>query len=430
MVITAGAEAASSARAHKVDPSTLDAISAAQDDLDRLSDALSAKMSDLHDLQDKFEAAVAKQAKMLKSINSTRKSAQSVADRIASSPSSSSPSSSSPSSSSPQSVTPSDVIDQDPNSEAAIDARVDILSKRLHDRQLLMPSTGGMFVELFLGSINVRFQRKSERLAFKKEYEVMKLKVAPIFVFFCIICLILADYRWLHMILQLALSCYYVTLAIRENILKVNGSNIRAWWIIHHYFTMMQGVLLLTWPNTASYVHYRTALHFFGLYNAVVMIFQTRYQMARLYTLRSLGMAHEMDVASSDNTQIHWSETMTLLLPLVVFGQFMQGYQALHLFKLYRNFPNEHQILFLSILFFANFIGNTTTTMQVVRTKSTSNRPKASFRPRHSRNSSISTSSNTQSTTTATTATISATAAAATANMSEPMLDKANKKDS
>lgn len=352
MVVTAGVGGQAT-----FDATQLTEITAAQGELDRIGESISKQMGELHAMQDAFEKAVLKQTKRLKNLtaNTSIKRARS---SLAGTPSSEPP---------PESGG---------MSVGEYDIKIADLRHRLRKNELLMPATGGMFVEMFLGSINVRFERKSERMNFKREYEKLKLKLAPVFVVMCIICLIYSEYRWLHMMLQMALACYYVTLAVRENILRANGSNIRAWWIIHHYFTMMQGVLLLTWPDGESYARYRRMLHLFGLYNATLMIFQTRYQMARLYTLRSLGMAHEMDVASSDSTQIHWSETMTLLLPIIVFGQFMQGYQATYLFLVYREFPKELQILLLSLLFVANFIGNSTTTVQVLLAKRAERRRK------------------------------------------------------
>ena len=302
-----------------IDTTALQTLSQTQDDLGALSQQLNEALSHLHALQDKFESLVTRQQKAL--------------------------------------------------SQAPQTAAVTALHTRLHTCQQLMPATGGWFVKLFIGDVNVRNVRKSERLAFKHDYERLKLRLAPFFVVFCVACLAYADYRWLHMILQLSLTCYYVALAVRENVLRVNGSNIRAWWIIHHYFTMLQGVVMLTWPNNESYALFRTRLHLFGLYNAVLMIFQTRYQMARLYTLRSLGMVGEMDVASSDSPQIHWSETMVFLLPLILFGQLVQGLQGIFLWKLWRRFPGEVHIFLMAGLFSANFIGNCVTTVQTVRGK-------------------------------------------------------------
>lgn len=366
MVIT-GVDGGPTAPPAPLDPSALDTIADSQDALDELADTLAARLADLHSIQDAFEAAVKKQTRALKSANDNRVSA--VAFRSCAAQQQ--PQQQQPKQQQPDdhaTSTNSEVVEGDDVNDAELQfvERLDNLEQRLVASQRHMPSTGGWFVELFLGSINVRFPRKSERLSFKSEYERMKMKFAPFGVSFCILCLFLPNYRWTHMIFQLAASCYYINLAIRENILRVNGSNIRSWWIIHHYFTMMQSVLLLTWPNGSSYARLTASMHAFGLYNGVLMILQTRYQMARLYALRSLGMAGEMDVASSDNTQIHWSETMTLLLPLVILGQFMQGYMAFFLFFLYREYPTELQILFLAILFIANFIGNTLTTWQVV----------------------------------------------------------------
>lgn len=243
------------------------------------------------------------------------------------------------------------------------------LKTRLGEASRLTPAAGGWFVVLFLGSLNVRFVRKSERLAFKAEYERLKQRLAPGFVVFCVLCLWFEENRWLHMLLQLALTTYYVALAIRENVLLVNGSNIKAWWVVHHYLTMVSGVLLLTWPNNASYARFRNSLHLYGLYNAVLQIFQTRYQIARLYTLRSLGMAGEMDVSNSDSTQIHWSESMKLLLPLIVFGQILQAVQAASLFRIYASSPHELQVLLLAILFLVLFVGNAVTTSLVLLAK-------------------------------------------------------------
>lgn len=380
MVVTAGTAASNAAGAGLASGSALRDVEHAQDDLDALGAALRARLAELHALQDRFETAVNKQAKSIRAIADTRPAALEPArDAPSGADVAPHPSPPDPPPVAPDRPPPADAAPKPPvGAQADFASDVERLRERLTQMQLLMPRTGGFFVEMFLGSINVRFERKSERLAFKKEYEKLKMKLAPVFVFFAIICLIFEEYRWVHMILQLSLTSYYVALAIRENILRANGSNIRTWWVIHHYFTMMQGVLLLTWPNGISYARFRQRLHLFGLYNAVLMIFQTRYQMARLYTLRSLGRANEMDVASSDSMQIHWSETMRLLLPLIVFGQIMQAYQALTLFNIYREFPTELQILLLSILFSANFIGNSITTIKVLVAKRAASKRRSS----------------------------------------------------
>jgi TMPIT-like protein len=42
--------------------------------------------------------------------------------------------------------------------------------------------------------------------------------------------------------------------ALRENILKANGSNIRTWWVVHHYLSIAVSLVLLLWPpHSPSY---------------------------------------------------------------------------------------------------------------------------------------------------------------------------------
>lgn len=326
----------------------LSEVEEAQEGVDTLARRLKTSLAELHGLQDEFEQAVKRQEKALTGLEKSLAELDGPSGATAAASSSNA-------------------------SNANANARTVLRSLRARlsarDLQSMLPRSGGFFVELFLGGLNVRFMRQSERLSFKTEYEKLKLKLAPGLVFLCVVCLIFEKNRWLHMLLQFCLSGYYVTLAVRENILRVNGSNIRAWWIIHHYFTMMQCVLLTTWPDNASYAACRKGLHLFGLYNSVLQVLQTRYQMARLYALRSLGMIGEMDVVSTDSSQIHWSERMAVILPLILLGQAMQAGQAWSLLRVYQAHRRELQILSLAALFFANFVGNLYTTLLVLHDK-------------------------------------------------------------
>jgi len=95
------------------------------------------------------------------------------------------------------------------------------------------------------------------------------------------------------MLLQLFLAYYYASLAIRENILRqvsicvkyfdthfvifrANGSNIKPWWIWHHYLSMGIATCFLTWPDSTSYAMFRNRLHIFGMYTALLQILQAR----------------------------------------------------------------------------------------------------------------------------------------------------------
>jgi hypothetical protein len=43
-----------------------------------------------------------------------------------------------------------------------------------------------------------------------------------------------ADLLW-----HIWLLYYYLSIALRENILKANGSEIHGWWFMHHYISMV-----------------------------------------------------------------------------------------------------------------------------------------------------------------------------------------------
>ena len=44
------------------------------------------------------------------------------------------------------------------------------------------------------------------------------------------------------------LSYFYLAMSMRENVLMVNGSHIKNWWIQHHYWSAACSMLLLALP--------------------------------------------------------------------------------------------------------------------------------------------------------------------------------------
>ncbi len=44
------------------------------------------------------------------------------------------------------------------------------------------------------------------------------------------------------------LAYFYLAMALRENVLVMNGSSIRSWWIQHHYWSAATVLLLLSLP--------------------------------------------------------------------------------------------------------------------------------------------------------------------------------------
>jgi len=104
-----------------------------------------------------------------------------------------------------------------------------------------------------------------------------------------------------------------VSLALRENILKVNGSNIRPWWITHHYLSAFMSVVLLTWPEGPNYYKFLPQFNLYVVHHAwsracasassylsacvsryclcqgVVQFMQAAYQKKRLYIRKAIG---------------------------------------------------------------------------------------------------------------------------------------------
>jgi len=99
----------------------------------------------------------------------------------------------------------------------------------------LQPKTGSFYVSLFLGNVNVKQYRKDDRLNLKKEYHKFKENTDIFFLIAITLqTFVFKGNRLTELFLLSWLLYYYVTLALRENILKSNGSNIKGWWIHHH----------------------------------------------------------------------------------------------------------------------------------------------------------------------------------------------------
>jgi hypothetical protein len=139
--------------------------------------------------------------------------------------------------------------------------------------------------------------------------------------------------EWMMVLAHVWLMYYYVSLSLRENILRVvrafayprlaqmrmmldrpqNGSAIRPWWIYHHYLSALMSVVMLTWPRTETYnrfsshftvrfcfvlpgaaleapwIHNVVCLQSYFIYQGFVQLLQAWYQKRRHYALRSLG---------------------------------------------------------------------------------------------------------------------------------------------
>ena len=96
---------------------------------------------------------------------------------------------------------------------------------------------------------------------------------------------------------------FYVSLALRENILVMNGSDIRSWWIQHHYIMVVFTLVMITLPTESkAFKIFSEKFIFFNILQGLIMMFQNRYQSRRLYRQIALGRNKTMDVVSAESS--------------------------------------------------------------------------------------------------------------------------------
>jgi hypothetical protein len=118
---------------------------------------------------------------------------------------------------------------------------------------------------------------------------------------------------------------FYTAAALRESVLKVNGSHIRPWWIHHHYWSMAMCVLMLSLPvDSPAFVQAITLFLWWAMMQSVVIVLQNRYQRRRMYTRIALGKNSAMDVVSGETSGAHGQ--LLLLYPILFAMQGLQAY--------------------------------------------------------------------------------------------------------
>ncbi|KAF5729816.1 transmembrane protein [Tripterygium wilfordii] len=237
------------------------------------------------------------------------------------------------------------------------------------------------FLRMFLGPINVRASRKDVQLKVKEEYNSYRDRTALLFLIFPATLLILRSWIWNGCFPTFPVQLYqawllflYTGLALRENILRVNGSDIRLWWIYHHYCAMIMALVSLTWeikgqPNCAQKQKGVQLFLQWAMMQGVAMLLQNRYQRQRLYTRIALGKAKRMDVV--------WGETagvdgqLWLLCPLLFILQGFEAYVGFLLLKTaFVGVVSEWQVIFCGVLFVVMAVGNFTNTVETLMAKS------------------------------------------------------------
>lgn len=239
----------------------------------------------------------------------------------------------------------------------------------------------GGFLKMFLGPINVRASHKDVQLKVKEEYNSYRDRTALLFLLFPSMLLILRSWIWDGCLPAFPVQLYqawllflYTGLALRENILRANGSDIRPWWIYHHYCAMVMALVSLTWeikgqPNCSQKQRGVQLFLQWAMMQGVAMLLQNRYQRQRLYTRIALGKAKRMDVV--------WGETagvdgqLWLLCPILFILQGFEAYVGLLLLRTALvGVVSEWQVIFCGILLVLMAVGNFANTVQTLMVKS------------------------------------------------------------
>lgn len=104
------------------------------------------------------------------------------------------------------------------------------------------PTTGSMFIRLFMGRVNVRVASSRERKQLRDEYDKFKDRTNIMFLVFPLLWALnwyylrhmFAYTHWITILTHVWLLYYYVSLSVRENILKVVS---RTPLILHYLLT-------------------------------------------------------------------------------------------------------------------------------------------------------------------------------------------------
>ncbi|WOL07552.1 transmembrane protein 120 [Canna indica] len=250
------------------------------------------------------------------------------------------------------------------------------------DAAFLLPTKAqGKFLKMFLGPVNVRATRKEIQLKVKEEYNNYRDRTAILFLLFPSILLLLRSWIWDGCFPTLPVQLYqawllflYTSLALRENVLRANGSDIRPWWIYHHYCAMLMALISLTWeikgePDCGFKQRGVQLFLAWAIMQGVAMLLQNRYQRQRLYTRIALGKAKRMDVVWGETAGVRGQ--LLLLCPILFTLQGFEAYVGVLLLRIALfGATSEWQVIVCGILLIVMAVGNFVNTVQTLMEKS------------------------------------------------------------
>ncbi|KAI5171097.1 hypothetical protein NEFER03_0499 [Nematocida sp. LUAm3] len=212
------------------------------------------------------------------------------------------------------------------------------------------------FLQVTLGVCELKLPEKAKH-KYKTSYETFKLTSTIGVTLLTLINLILVKSKIMDTFQILSHLYIYSTLTIREHILLNNGSNIKKWWIFHHYICIVIAAMMFSCPEY-SFSLIRNIILKFLFFLSCSQLVQYQYQMRRLYVLRSLEKDASLET-TSDHMTISLATNFIIVSLLLIFFQFIQMYVAYSIYTLHLKYKWTHyQPLVGSILIFTMAVGN------------------------------------------------------------------------
>jgi len=233
-----------------------------------------------------------------------------------------------------------------------------------------MPDYSRLYLSIILGeNVNVKFANPDERYKYKRDYETFKTHTTYV-ILLLLTCSFFLPHRAIDALVNFLMVWYYCTLTIREAILKINGSRIKGWWVLHHYIACALCAITLTWRDGPCYQSFRPWFIIVLTYIGVLQIMQSYYQTAVLRRLYALGQRFEMDVTLEGFSS--WMfKGLSFLLPFLIVGYLIQAYCSYYLFNMYFrgrddcSDSEDWHMLGLAVFFFVVSCGNMITIISV-----------------------------------------------------------------
>ncbi|KAI5179717.1 hypothetical protein NEOKW01_0180 [Nematocida sp. AWRm80] len=226
-------------------------------------------------------------------------------------------------------------------------------------RQAKSDTSQSKILQLILGVSELKLPERT-KYKYKGDYETFKLTATIVTTILTVMNLFVFSNKVIDTIQILTQMYIYSTLTIREHILINNGSNIKTWWLLHHYICIVITGMMLTCPES-SFREIRNPILKFLFVLSCSQLVQFQYQMRRLYVFRALKKADPLEI-SSDVMSVSLLANLGVAVAILILFQFIQIYVAYYIYSLHIKYHWQcYQPLIGAILIGSMAIGNLVT---------------------------------------------------------------------